>query len=861
MERSTSLAGSKRKKSARASEAIADVEVVIPPSPLHRKPRKRARIGPVVMDEDDEDDEEAVRHPSPVVVAEVVSLDEDAAPSRESSFPPSSGLRRMSIAGPGSPMQEDRARVSPPPVETDPAAHFSPPSPINAVAGPSRRSCSEAAEPNPSPAPTVAAAIAPSPQISATISASSAFAPPPSLPPPPPPPPPASQNKFDISREKRAKYLYDWLKDLGGIHQVNNSSSNQHKEYLERVIAESNAKGIDLRLKAVVMDRRTWNSSIASLENKKLVKTKTIATVNETGTMTTTKVIYLTTITEEDLDRFVASLSKEDPGLPWKRAETRPSVVLDAFIENPPDERRTGMSSLAMEKSHNYDVEQLLAIEDDGAARAAFLTEWRAISQAYGFVIGTCARASILHGELIRLVDQVADPDLVVSKYDRVLSLRLLQTHLTLGIFVQLVSFTTYSADLHNLLSTADGKRQKLVDLPADIRNDLHLDRKETWEKLQRIVQTLCHFKLAQPLAKTSLYDDQNLSFHGVGFKIDQTLSFTHFRLASRAPVYACGADPSAPPLVVVLPVNDIDEIQHFWSQVHELSQTKQSSNPVLLPSTVSDPEFPSVCDYPHLRALIRSAGWTTTYLITPIQRGYAEHFFDSRTGASPLDDDVLFSRIAHITTVPPATLENFYETLRKKCQRKRDSSRRKQEHKAAEIAVAAERVARQKLTAKAAEQKIQLGEDWNALARRFLARKSINLTPDLTRDLQALQEQELSRPSTNHLDEAHIAIVVQELLDTPSEQRIRPQPKPKPKPAAPARQASLTTGEKVPSGKALKAASRTSTSASEDRSSRYPLPPCNPVTEDDDHLIPDCVKGDIDKSELLFFFPTHQVL
>ncbi|CED82730.1 B-block binding subunit of TFIIIC [Phaffia rhodozyma] len=143
----------------------------------------------------------------------------------------------------------------------------------------------------------------------------------------------------------------------------------------------------------------------------------------------------------------------------------------------------------------------------------------------------------------------------------------------------------------------------------------------------------------------------------------------------------------------------------------------------------------------------------------------------------------------------------------------------------------------------KAAQKRIQLGDDWLALAKKHLTRMSVTLTPTLELNIRAVQQLELAQRSGGRLDETHIASLVQELLDLPEGDRPLPQETP---------MGRQKKGTRVRRPKISDVYDRVNELQHDNLSEIMDIPFFLPVTEEDDDLIPASLRGPPEESDPL---------
>lgn len=674
--------------------------------------------------------------------------------------------------------------------------------------------------------------------------------------------------------QKRDQQVVDWVTDCEGIVELVHGAPSILQVYLDRQAA---AEGSTSRAKASsTMDKRTFMLSIDRLVDKGQLKVKRVALQNG-NEMVTTKVAYLADLEQAKVNQFMAHLTHGPrparPG-PVPGESVKQEVVELEATEMDLDEDNSRRPRRTEQVNRTLSLQDLLAVDGDPEAiHQLFASDSRVVSQQYGYMTGVCARAALFHRELLQMLEShsASDPDeVLVSAEKRVFSMVDTIGALSLDVYLKLVSLKSSDSELGRLLETPDGRQMKMHEMPRALRSILTVDRAGTFEKFQKLIQLMYYLKLAIPYARASPDKPHDLEIEIPGetdpllYRKDLSVSFTHFRLlAQSAPLYAIGNRDSHPPLVDVVPVETSDDVDEFWERMEDcaLNETEVPSGPFSPSFSV----FPQTCEYPNLRVVARSTSWTKTYALGPIQREFLAHQVDhGLAAAGPTQEDI--DRLSYMTGAPSSAVELFVGHLIRKRQRTREAAQKRLQEAERIERARTEKATREKLAAKRAEQRIQLEEDWSALARKYLVTNRIEITDQLATNLRGLRDVELADTTRSHLDAIHIAEVVQEMLDT--EPRMRAQPKP-PAPPAPAagpaprgRPPQLSGREKqlmATQRRASRASGRGSVADSAEDEDEHQAPPggdgeeepprarvivpCKLVSAEDDELIAEAVK------------------
>ena len=662
-----------------------------------------------------------------------------------------------------------------------------------------------------------------------------------------------------FANQKRDQQILNWIKDAGGIIELSMHSPTVLQEYLDQQSAG--------RIKSTRMDKRTLEQALNRLEDKSLIKVKIVAVQGQPGVMINRKVGFLPSLDKTAVDDFILDLN--DVARP--RRGPVPRTAADRELETV--EMDFGAQDLTLTETRKLRARQLdrtLTVEDALAAdgdeniRQLFLFDWRAASQQYGYISGTCARTALFHRELVRMIEADSSDSAsqaIVSYDQRVFSTVDTIGELSLVTYLKLITMVSADDHLDQLLSSEAGRQTKMRDILRSLRVMLSVDRAVTIEKFQKMVQSFYFFKLAVPyvLAQPDKPYDLEVDVDGqpdpVRFTKDLSVDFTHFRLLARsAPLYAIGNGEARPPLVDVAPIETYEDVDDFWTRMEDFALNE--SEAPLGPFSPSFSVFPPTCQYPILNIVARPTSWVSTYTLGPVQRGYLSHSVDEGlTPTSPSQDEI--NRLAYVLAAPTSAVEQYVAHYIRKQQRTKASAHQKVTERQRAAKARTEKSTRELVAAKRAERRIQLEEDWSALARKYLATNRVVIDEDLATNLRGLRDEELADTTRSHLDAMHIAEVVQEMLDTEPELRPKPRPPPPPPvPATPVRApARMSTDARIrarPSqgrdGVALvdeAAASDVEMDMDDEQKAHRPRVqiPCKLVTADDDYLIPDCVK------------------
>lgn len=590
------------------------------------------------------------------------------------------------------------------------------------------------------------------------------------------------------------------------------------------------------------MDKRTFDQTIARLEDRGLFTTKSVAWTNPEGSVKTSKFVMVVDYPAEEFSAFAEATRAKKEQLKKaaqasKKEEAVDVVEIDLGAGPPP--------KVVVELPDMKDIVRLVEADDE-TARATFLSEWRTCSQMFGYQPAPLIRAELFHKALGEMLERLAvnnangsaataitTSSVVVSANERILHLGAFISFLSLELFCQLVPLKRTDPELEALMADPVGKKTTVRELPARLRSVIDVDTISTVHYVQRIVRMLFNLRLARPL----IISDEDLenreiivsvpapapvaapatsmsmsadsgdisvlaglggetSISTVDFVLDNSDEFTHIQVFSgRAPVYGLHDKPA--PLLAVVPVDTAEDLTAFW----KLQRGVVLGTAVSPEDPPSASAFPSVYEASNAKVISRLDYWTSEYFVTPLQRSYIQHIVEHQgEGEVPiLDDRVELERRARIISAPI----KITEAVCRKAVNKIERHRRLVELEKNRAAKRLKKTAQEALAAKLANERMQLASDWTAMARRYLTQRNIELTPELELRIGHLQRREALKAVSGgrgRLDPDVVAEAVDGLLGAPTQpEELQPVPQspivpppekkkrgrpPKPKPA-----------------------------------------------------------------------------
>jgi len=454
----------------------------------------------------------------------------------------------------------------------------------------------------------------------------------------------ARQNLTSLRREF---HLLEAIKFAGGIVENTNELAKAVRDLVDRA---------DQDQVVILMDNRTLNFALHGLEARGEIKLTTVLVTDALGASCLRKIIYLPSI---PLDGPEMRKWLEDLKVRFKTLDKATEARVNQHKDFASPVHRLPPRSA----SNPSPLPNALGVNDE-VLHAAFLNQWRCLSQLYGFVLGKAARAKILHVHILKSFNdssQASSSRLTINSGHRIFSSGFLFQELPVQVFAKLVPIMAKSEEFEKLRATPGALETPMSNTPLAIRRLFQIGNQFSRVKVYQIVEVLYHLKLIVPLQKSS----DSSEFYRIGANGEPSYyspcpmctSVGLFCLVNEGHVHEFSQrSPNPPPVLSKWPLKDEHDGERFWEELKRASIPNPEAPPT---KNVVDCEDEKLFNGPPklLQMLTDQSKWRDGIQLTPTQREYI-HRFDKQTRLThDLEtDDQMISNIARVlVTVPEA--------------------------------------------------------------------------------------------------------------------------------------------------------------------------------------------------------------
>ncbi|PLW58619.1 hypothetical protein PCANC_00076 [Puccinia coronata f. sp. avenae] len=539
----------------------------------------------------------------------------------------------------------------------------------------------------------------------------------------------ARQNLTSLHREF---HVLEAIKFAGGIVEKTNELSKAVRDLVDRA---------DQDRVVSLMDSRTLNCALYGLEAKGEVKLTTVLVTDALGASCHRKIIYLSNI---PLDGPEMKKWLEDLKVRFKTLDKATEARVNQHKDFASPVHRLPPRSA----SSTSPLPNALGVNDE-ALHAAFMNQWRCLSQLYGFVLGKAARAKILHVHILKSFNDSSQASsssrLIIDSGHRIFSSGFLFQELPVGVFAKLVPIMAKSEEFENLRATPGAMETPMGNTPLAIRRLFQIGNQFSRVKVYQIVEVLYYLKLIVPLQKSSevseyyrIRENGEASYYS---PCQMCTSVGLFCLVNEGYVHGfTQRSQTPPPVLAKWPLKNEQDGEHFWEEMKRASipnpELPPTQNPV---DSVEDEKMfngpPKI-----LQMLTDQSKWRDGIQLTPTQREYIVRLDKQTSSTYDLEkDDKKISNIAHVLVTVPEAVRQAIHTFReaaelarsKKAQKalnqppKKRAKKKTPEIDAATIKSAQEKAAKV-LSDKAKNALKQKEGDWNSIIKRFKTQSDI---------------------------------------------------------------------------------------------------------------------------------------
>jgi len=485
-------------------------------------------------------------------------------------------------------------------------------------------------------------------------------------------------SRSNVSLLRRENEFLRILKESGGIvHPGSKEFLNAHVALLDTLASAGEPTSGLLGIK---VDKRTIENTFESLENRGKVKVLKTAISTVTGAQRPTRIIYLPTVNQNQLDIFLTELGKSLHSAPYSVTSSATASIppSDLKVKRPAQPLRVLQSERGVDnighwsKSRNR-ADQLFQ-SDDQTIHDVLLTERTTLAQLYGFIPGKMIRARELHLATLDIFQSSHDPPTLALAAKRVVKFSRYFQDFPIAVYCSLVSTLVQSDELSQILSTEEGRQTLVKDLPQSLQTLLQIGRPRSRERLLELFEILHHLKIVSPLQPSEspnplISCESNgegpSSFDPFGGDILSTSYRTapeYWLFHHEAALHLWVLSTASPPLWKTVSVTTRLEASHYWNELQPACESKTFAQNVTQPS----PSQSFVPDYPFARSIIRDASWKATYELSWHQRQYLKQFMSHQRDEATLQDEEGSSTLEKVSWTISAPLSVVKDFLQK---------------------------------------------------------------------------------------------------------------------------------------------------------------------------------------------------
>ncbi|KAG0144341.1 hypothetical protein CROQUDRAFT_660125 [Cronartium quercuum f. sp. fusiforme G11] len=559
---------------------------------------------------------------------------------------------------------------------------------------------------------------------------------------------PLRSNRKNLTSLNREQQLLEAIRYAGGISEKSNELAKAVRDLADPGQQDSVTN---------LMDSRTLNTTLHSLQSKGEIKMTTLLIPDAIGTPVRRPIVFL------------ASISLDSPDMiSWlEELRTRAKFLAEKTINAASKRASSTIGPVSSSMAKKAVKKTQTDLPSDEALQAAFKNQWRCIAQLYGFMMGRIARAQALHMFLLESFQQHKVQQISSNIFQhgdcRLFTCGFLFQDLTVEVFVKLVPIMAHSEEFETFRDTPGAMKKTMSQVSHSIRRLMKIGHQFSRQKVYQAVEILAQLKLLIPLSKTNEVTKYTRSAAN-GEKIyyepcSMNFNVGLFCLANEANVYKFSqTPPTLPPLLAKWPLKDSDDGQWFWTELKRASLPDPEAPPVqenFELSSGGDDQIASSFPGSHkvVQLLSDQTKWHSDIQLSWSQREHAIRF-DAQYKDPPLDLDKdlgELERIASILVTSPDALKKVILVSRKRFDKRSSNNKRKQRKKKEQIDenTKIENIKRLKLAQEEAAKVLaekaknalkQKEEDWNSIINRFKLKTNLKeIDQNVLNDLHIL--------------------------------------------------------------------------------------------------------------------------
>lgn len=542
---------------------------------------------------------------------------------------------------------------------------------------------------------------------------------------------------------RRENELYRVIETFGGIANIHTREFfDAHMTLIETMIQAGEPTSAPLGAR---IDKRTASTTVDNMKSRGRIKMLKTSVITQTGVSRPACIVYLPNIEQDKLNAFLTDLSRAVPTPQPQSIKTIGERIDYGSGEYSTPRSALPLQLLQMEQPganrkerwcRNTARAAQLFSYDDNTIREVLLTERTTVAQLYGFIVAKAMRARELHLYTLNEFERSNPSSNIVSVDRRIIHLSYYCHDLPVSTYCSFVSCLTHDEELARFLETEGGRKTPVRDLPPNLHSALQVGRSRTRSRFLDTLELLRSLKLVTPLQPS----DSNTPWitcvpngeHSTSFDIatldgwsanTPMVAPVYWHFNTMAPLYLWGRSESSPPFWKNVNVSSYNDSEGYWRDLRDACTNTEKVE--------VDPNFTLDGAAYHLdvslstaRSLRRGVSWSTEYVLTWHQAQYLRCFADVSTASTPLQDEqggeAQMTRISWVISAPRDAVHRFFAKSHAKMALELERARRKAQRQSTGKKARNAAEAKALLSKKAADAKLQRGEDWDNLVRRI---------------------------------------------------------------------------------------------------------------------------------------------
>ncbi|KAF8649735.1 hypothetical protein AX16_005506 [Volvariella volvacea WC 439] len=549
------------------------------------------------------------------------------------------------------------------------------------------------------------------------------------------------RGKVNVSHLRRENELYKVIENHGGIINIQTKEIYEaHSALIEKLAQAGEPTSAPVGTKT---DKRTIAGTFNSLERRGKVKQLRTSVTTYTGVQKPACIVYLPTISQEQLNEFLAELSRTggqqpQPALPPdyvkidEPVEFGANTASSSISANPVAQPNEPLHPERWSRDASR-AEQIFSNED-AKIREILLGERTTLAQLYSFIVGRMARARALYLAVLEAFEKAVPSLHIVSHEERILDTAFLSSDITLQTYCKVVSTLVYDQEVLDYLRSQEGSQTLVRDIPQKYQDLLQVNRARPRTRVLDNLELLKALKLITPLQISTsvnpfiqVQESPSLAFDiAPADHLTSTAASaipTYWQFNKIAPIYLYGLPTPSPPFHKNMEINTVQDAINYWETIKGVSTRAH------VPLNVDGNRI-IASDYQNintsvLKTMRRQSSWSDEYVLTWHQTQYLNRFASLPVGDTPLqiEDEnerrQTIERLAWVISAPQSSIQAHYEHLRnelkKETTRAVKIARRNKEEKRERLVAET----KASLARKAAEAKAEREREWEELITR----------------------------------------------------------------------------------------------------------------------------------------------